>query len=647
MNATTSLVPAADSTNRVTKRSSDALNLSRSRSDFIDRDLECGIGNAFHHTMFSDSNIVQSNPAALFLTRLGIEDTPVAERIKAHSDSFNVFAYGADSDAQTDLPLQSILKNPGSAFDELASAKRLHDETLFTSIEKSLTGDFLKDKNVFFGTSLDDFHQLDFKVIPVEKTDNSALFKPEPLNRDLEKLRVLGSQSELLIQKTVAERVHAVNADVSLGAFTTDLESEFKFLIELSANSIPVMVIPLVFISKISLAEICNFYTSSIFPELKVSAPIVRLNVRSINTFNLINFDSNISTQNGQIEATAENIIRFAREIGYGPIKKKTSLSSREFVSRLSNYSDPSYRIAIRSLSYNKVNNEFEIETKSQIKASVSNQSRFEKIYNPKAYPQILDFDRMVYRIFNSSSPLNILMGEAGSGKTSLIISMLNQQILKKLELAPFSAPTNYELVIIDNPEVITAEKFSDFIQQNLNKPTTVVLMDDFDSVLSARANEFEDGRDDGRRTNNEFMRTMLTLLAGRSNGLEIRCKMFVTTNMGGVNIDRALMRKGRTQFVLSLNRLDRTLAMQSWIDQGGAEEEFDHYLTPSAEGTFSAAEIGNGLETLEEDRELRELGLSTNNELFVEGVDLSSIAREGGVIGKQVKAQPTKTLSA
>lgn len=143
----------------------------------------------------------------------------------------------------------------------------------------------------------------------------------------------------------------------------------------------------------------------------------------------------------------------------------------------------------------------------------------------------------MVQQFMKSNSNLLILMGDPGTGKTSLL----------KQVLAEMGKVRNLSAAYVKDENVLKDASF----WSNLGEPSLLIL-DDADNVIVPR----EEGRDN----------TFVSQLLSKTNGVfPSKMKVIITTNIPGTRIDTALTRPGRCFDVLKVPRLTKAEAEVIW----------------------------------------------------------------------------------
>lgn len=147
--------------------------------------------------------------------------------------------------------------------------------------------------------------------------------------------------------------------------------------------------------------------------------------------------------------------------------------------------------------------------------------------YNASFYSGI-DMNMMVREYYNSQSPILLLVGPPGTGKSVFTKLMVND--IGKLR-------PDGSIYYVKDVEV---SGMDEFWQQILFYQPSVVVFDDLDAGLAAR------------KTGNTFMDKLISLSDGF---LSIKnTKIIITTNSDDIELDKALTRPGRMYDCVKLN---------------------------------------------------------------------------------------------
>lgn len=186
----------------------------------------------------------------------------------------------------------------------------------------------------------------------------------------------------------------------------------------------------------------------------------------------------------------------------------------------------------------NYINNDITVDINYHFLANgCVNDIRFGMKYTPELpninYPYIKDMDLYVEKYFNSESPVIILMGEPGTGKTRFIRYLLSRLRKKHNE-------EMWAVFFTSDPEML---KETSFFINFMASASKALVVEDMDKSLHKRVE------------GNEVMYSLL----GVSDGvIDIGYKkMIFSTNLPSINnIDSAIIRKGRCFDIMEFRAL-------------------------------------------------------------------------------------------
>jgi hypothetical protein len=220
-------------------------------------------------------------------------------------------------------------------------------------------------------------------------------------------------------------------------------------------------------------------------------------------------------------------------------------------------------------------------------------QTELNDIVYSEAYPYIPELDKFIAGYFASSSPILLMLGPAGTGKTRLIkhiMKRLGDLKNKNWVIEDYSFDDDDVLTDaiderakgIRNPRVLyTMEpkvfEEDGFFIRFLGESFDAMVLEDIDLKLAPR----KDG--------NEFMHKILAGSDGiiRSN----RRKIIFTTNWGSEDkMDAALLRPGRCHAVINTRPLSKEEAAVLALKLGKSLEG----VVPNKHGEYTLAEIYN-----------------------------------------------------
>jgi len=165
----------------------------------------------------------------------------------------------------------------------------------------------------------------------------------------------------------------------------------------------------------------------------------------------------------------------------------------------------------------------------------ITSSERFEETVSAVLYPQIENFDTFAKRFWESKSNILILQGDPGTGKTTLIKSLL--------EYSGKEAYVTYDSKILD-----TDSPFATFMDDS---ESGAFVIEDADLLL--------DSREQGNNMISRFLNVGDGLISMRDK------KLIFSTNLKNINdIDPALTREGRCFDIINFRLLtpDEALAI-------------------------------------------------------------------------------------
>ena len=193
------------------------------------------------------------------------------------------------------------------------------------------------------------------------------------------------------------------------------------------------------------------------------------------------------------------------------------------------------------------------------------------KYAHPEFYPWIkMPLDQYFLEYFQSNANILVMMGDPGTGKSTLLRS-----VIRELNLAAMVA---YKTEVIESPLFIPT--CDDFLRRSLNSipgQHRVVAVEDADNLM-------------GRRTDgNKVMASILNASDGISSR---KLKMIFSTNIKNINdIDPAMLRPGRCFDVLCFRNLTVDEACDARAAAGLEIRRFDE---DGKSKTYSLAEVLN-----------------------------------------------------
>jgi DNA replication protein DnaC len=191
----------------------------------------------------------------------------------------------------------------------------------------------------------------------------------------------------------------------------------------------------------------------------------------------------------------------------------------------------------------------------------------------PLYYPYI-DVNSMFEQFFGNKENILILCGKPGTGKTQLTSQLLKYALDNPSSIPYFveKEPDNEDdieiinVAYVKNTDILSNDMFW---RELAKKEFDFVILDDLDYFLTSREEEVQT-QDDASR--NKFINQFLSFTDGIEQN---RTKFIITTNQPFVDMNIALMRKGRLFDILELRDLSNKEALAIWLDNKLLEEKF------------------------------------------------------------------------
>ncbi len=202
--------------------------------------------------------------------------------------------------------------------------------------------------------------------------------------------------------------------------------------------------------------------------------------------------------------------------------------------------------------------------------------------YISKKYYPYIKTDVMFDQFFTGHENILLLVGEPGLGKSKLGALALKYAYENPDKLPYDKIEDNPDLdnqfistVFVKSVDVLSSNAF----WRNLDKnKIDFVIIDDLDFMLTKRDAEVQTQEDVSK---NSFLNQFLSYTDGVEKN---KTKFIITTNQSYSELDQAILRKGRLFDVLELRKLDKSEALDIWLENDFSEEEFNK--------TFSTHEI-------------------------------------------------------
>lgn len=207
--------------------------------------------------------------------------------------------------------------------------------------------------------------------------------------------------------------------------------------------------------------------------------------------------------------------------------------------------------------------------------------------YREEYYPY-LNLDYLFSQYLVSSSPILFLSGEKGTGKTKL--SNMFMKFLLKTDMNQIIKDEEENTILgfkVVNPEILTRDDFWVRIKRERYQ---FGILDEMDKILVSRQDETTDSISRDR-----FVNEFLTYTDGNQ---KTKTKVIVSTNLDLQQVDKAIIRNGRTFDVLRLKNLTREQALNIWTQYGLEVEEFEK--TFKGKTHINPSEIGAKIEFIQ-----------------------------------------------
>lgn len=203
-------------------------------------------------------------------------------------------------------------------------------------------------------------------------------------------------------------------------------------------------------------------------------------------------------------------------------------------------------------------------------------------------YYPFLDTKALFDQFCTGNENILVLLGAPGLGKTKLTnclfkYLMSNPEMIPydKLEAIPELEEQFFNICYVKSNDILTMDEFWRNLQKDL--PDFVVL-DDLDYMLTKRDSEVLTSEDAKK---NAFLNQLLSFTDGVSKN---KTKFIITTNQHFDDVDAAILRKGRLFDILEFRELNNAEALNIWLSEGLAEDEFHKLFTDKV----SQADLGS-----------------------------------------------------
>lgn len=215
-----------------------------------------------------------------------------------------------------------------------------------------------------------------------------------------------------------------------------------------------------------------------------------------------------------------------------------------------------------------------------------------------KSYYPYLDTDLMFQQFFKVKESLMVLLGEPGLGKTKLISQSIKYlvQNIKSLP-SPDGMFDTINILYVKNDDIIVQDKFWNMLEEG---EYHLVILDDLDFYLNKRNKTVDNALDEKV---NKFINYFLSFTDGVT---ENDVKFIITSNKDYEDIDKAILRKGRTFDILNLRRLKYEEALNIWLEENLSKEDFESIFKEGYESGIVSSDLGHEInlrKVLEEDQ--------------------------------------------
>lgn len=203
-----------------------------------------------------------------------------------------------------------------------------------------------------------------------------------------------------------------------------------------------------------------------------------------------------------------------------------------------------------------------------------------------KSYYPYLDTDLMFQQFFKVKESLMVLLGEPGLGKTKLISQSIKYlvQNIKSLP-SPDGMFDTINILYVKNDDIIVQDKFWNMLEEG---EYHLVILDDLDFYLNKRNKTVDNALDEKV---NKFINYFLSFTDGVT---ENDVKFIITSNKDYEDIDKAILRKGRTFDILNLRRLKYEEALNIWLEENLSKEDFESIFKEGYESGIVSSDLGH-----------------------------------------------------